>query len=73
MPVDFRPRGSGCARRHSGSQANQRTGEGQGTHYHFVNFVFIVIVSFCLIFYFFGLLWLLVIEESVLAVHRCTA
>jgi hypothetical protein len=34
MPVDFRPRGSGCARRHSGSQAHQCTGEGQGSHYN---------------------------------------
>jgi ABC-type multidrug transport system permease subunit len=38
----------------------------------FVNFVFIVIFSFCLSFSCFGRLWLLVIELAFLAVHWCT-
>jgi hypothetical protein len=38
----------------------------------FVNFVFIVVVSFRLSFSCFGRRWLLVIELSFLAVHWCT-
>jgi hypothetical protein len=57
-----------AAAKHSDAQANATE-----LMIIFVNFVFIVLVSFCLSFFLFGLLWLLVIELSFQAVHRCTA
>ncbi len=53
-----------AASRHTNAQAKDRK-----PIIIFVNFVFIVVVSFCLSFVVLAFIWLLVIEESFRAVH----